>query len=495
MPFLFLYSPRVGNDGHAWVLSPDERGHSEAELRDLSSEARDPQARWKHVIAVSHTVTQTVVAENSIRSGPELLVCAGAFPQSSADSEAIREVLDTLWSSEVTEADLHQDMLHGRLSFIYDAPFMKRIADEFYAHDKVRNTRWKVSAWKPDERMTDGNAISTTPWAGQVLKQIKDIALIMKLLFLAVLVVIGAIVIGKAYDGPKGDHAATSNPTIDSSRKWEFLTDTDWLRVMQATGGREIAAELPGWFQNLPADGAHQTDSSGERYGNSKARKQNDKTSKIPSPEELDRISTWAKRFSEEFLLGDAPNPEVLKDTKLAGYLRMAKDTNDTSNVGEWITNHNEQMKYCPREYREAAKALGEFSKVVQKTPEQTPKLFRDIWKSLETFSKTVGDDPLKFKKFIDDELKKIGSQPPGGYETLTLKDAQRLRAIKEILGSKEFGVVVNSNAVPFGKDLSDWNLIKMSIKDGCAIVRELRPYEPRKVLLLALGKSFGVYQ
>ena len=89
------------------------------------------------------------------RQGTELLICGGAIPDSEAGIEAIREVLDSLWKGEMTEADLYQDKLTKRAALIYDAPCMRRIADRFFADIRVQAVRWIAAEMIPADHVPE----------------------------------------------------------------------------------------------------------------------------------------------------------------------------------------------------------------------------------------------------------------------------------------------------------------------------------------------------
>ena len=151
IPFLFLDSPRVGGIGHAFVLAPDEPTPSEGILVSLSRKARTSQARSSDSISVQYPVLQS----DTNRQGTELLICGGAIPDSEAGIEAIREVLDSLWKGEMTEADLYQDKLTKRAALIYDAPCMRRIADRFFADNRVQAVRWIAAEMIPADHVPE----------------------------------------------------------------------------------------------------------------------------------------------------------------------------------------------------------------------------------------------------------------------------------------------------------------------------------------------------
>ena len=89
------------------------------------------------------------------RQRTELLICGGAIPDSEAGIEAIREVLDSLWKGEMTEADLYQDKLTKRAALIYDAPCMRRIADRFFADNRVQAVRWIAAEMIPADHVPE----------------------------------------------------------------------------------------------------------------------------------------------------------------------------------------------------------------------------------------------------------------------------------------------------------------------------------------------------
>jgi hypothetical protein len=488
-PFLFLDSPRVGGVGHAFILSPDCQTPPEEHLVSLSTKARASQAHSEELIAVQHTVLQA----DTNRSGPELLICAGAIPESSADIAAIREVLEELWSNEVTGEDLHQDKVIRRAALIYEAPCMKRITAGFHEHPRVRQVRWETVNLEREEQA--GSGVIPTPISAVLNQTKKSIRWIMKHPILVLVGIVGAIAVAKAFEEtrkklPIGRDEAPKT-TVSSKperlKRLEFLASGEWLRVMKATGGTNLVEKFPDLLLKVRGD---------------KKKLSEEELNQIKSV--TTEIDAWFGRFSSEFALGGGGTPEKLESEKFTKFLKVAKDTKGKVNVAAWITDYNDQReqpqspeKRYPPEILKQARALDDFSKIVGNPPpppEHLPVLLRDTWHALDVFSKEPGEDQRKFKALIGDVLKNVGSPPPDGFETLTLKDAQRLGAIQRILDSGEFGFVVTGEAYKESEQ-KDWHKIKARINLGM-----LRAKDPEndlskasEVLLLALGKSFGL--
>ena len=474
-PFLFLDSPRVGHVGHAFILAPDCPTISEEHLVSLSTRARASQCR--DLIAVRHTVLQA----DTNRSGPELLICAGAIPDSSADIAAISEVLEALWKSQVSEEALFQDKVTKRAALIYEAPCMMRIAAEFYGHPKVQQVRWKTVNLEPAE------IVVQTPISGE--EEVNPIANIIRWLMkhpiFVILVIVAAIAGAKAFEetrkkpsiGREEAQKPTDSSKLERFKKVEFLASGEWPRVLKSTGGKKIVEKLPDLILTV-----------------------RDEKKKL-SEAELDRvrsvtteIDAWVERFSSEFALGGGVTPGILESAKFPEFLKVAKDTNGKTNVAAWITDYqNQRDRRYPAEVLKQAKALDDFSSIVgNPPPEQLPVMLREMWHALDAFSKVPGEDQRRFKGVIRDELKIVAPPTPDGFETLTLKDAQRLGAIQRILGSGEFGLVVIGEAFAESEQ-KDWHKIKELIDRSMAWAKVPPENDPRKVLLLALGKSFGL--
>jgi len=154
------------------------------------------------------------------------------------------------------------------------------------------------------------------------------------------------------------------------------------------------------------------------------------------------------------------------------------------------IGDYQDQRRlYCPDELMKQLKALGAFSSVFgDPPPENLPNRLRRIWEALEVFSTSTNKDQRSFRDRVAAEFKK-STPPPGGYETLTVKDAQRVEIVKTILGSKEFGSVAATR--DFGVDVSDWGEIKRQVEESFTGAENRSGNDPRDVLLLKLGKSF----
>ena len=477
IPFLFLDSPRVGGIGHAFVLAPDEPTPSEGILVSLSRKARTSQARSSDSISVQYPVLQS----DTNRQGTELLICGGAIPDSEAGIEAIREVLDSLWKGEMTEADLYQDKLTKRAALIYDAPCMRRIADRFFADIRVQAVRWIAAEMIPADHVPEPAAsevINSAPIWVRVLTRFRHLSIFIKLIILTLLCAIAIIVSGVAM--PKKVVTTQENPVTNaegSRKEWEFLAEDDWPRILKATGGKSLAVQLSS------DDGAKKAETSGHKEVTAKGTHTPDE-SKM-----LTEIHKWLDIYTEEFALG-AVTPESIKTSDISKYLAHSKATNDKAMVGAWIGNFNDQRDhYRADNIKKAAKTLDDFRSYAGNPPhEDLPRRLRDIWKALEDFSTSTNENQGPFRKRLTAELKK-SNKPPIDYDTLTIKDAQRVEIVKTILGSKEFGLVLSGEECP--SEVPKWGKINERIKDHLTAVRISAGQEPRDVLLRALDKSF----
>ncbi len=193
--------------------------------------------------------------------------------------------------------------------------------------------------------------------------------------------------------------------------------------------------------------------------------------------------------YTEEFALG-AVTPESIKTSDISKYLAHSKATNCIATVGAWIGNFNDQRDhYRADNIKKAAKTLDDFRSYAGNPPhEDLPRRLRDIWKALEEFSTSTNENQGPFRKRLTAELKK-SNKPPIDYDTLTIKDAQRVEIVKTILGSKEFGLVLSGEECP--SEVPKWGKINERIKDHLTAVRISAGQEPRDVLLRALDKSF----
>jgi hypothetical protein len=467
--------------------------HPEGELASLSTKARASGYQVGYI-----AVQRPVLQADTNRTGLELLVCAGAIPDSSADVEEIRDALATMWHN-VSEADLLEDKLTKRGALIYEAPCMRRIADEFYNHPKVKAVRWKQMDLIPVGVARHSDADQPTLRSESIWKKMKRLPLLMKLLIPVVLIVIGVIAIGKSIDVKKGHNPEENSQTgvseAENLKKWTFLTSDDWNRLLQATGGKKLENKLPNLLARIDklASAAHTTP-----FGKDSA----DSSTQKLTQEELgeiklvnNQIAEWSKLLSEEF--GLVADPGALSSAKIPRFLMAAKAPKDVNPeracVAAWFENFkNQRTDYSPA-LREQAEVLEDFSKAVGNQPPETmPKRIRAIWQALKDFSKTNEEELQSFRDLMGSEFKKV-TDPPADYETLTVKDAQRVRLLEKILGSKEFGSVVTSGGETYGSDQSDWSKIKDRIGDGLASVERRSINDSRDVLLHALGKSFGL--
>ena len=405
------------------------------------------------------------------RQGTELLICGGAIPDSEAGIEAIREVLDSLWKGEMTEADLYQDKLTKRAALIYDAPCMRRIADRFFADNRVQAVRWIAAEMIPADHVAEPAAsevINSAPIWVRVLTRFRHLSIFIKLIILTLLCAIAIIVSGVAM--PKKVVTTKENPVTNaegSRKEWEFLAEDDWLRILKATGGKSLAMQLSS------DDGAKKAETSGHKEVTAKGTHTPDESKR------LTEIHKWLDIYTEEF----AVTPESIKTSDISKYLAHSKATNGKATVGAWIGNFNDQRDhYRADNIKDAAITLDNFRSYAGNPPhEDLPRRLRDIWKALEDFSTSTDENQGPFRKRLTAELKK-SNKPPIDYDTLTIKDAQRVKIVKTILGSKEFGLVLLDREM--AGDVSEWGKINKWIKAPAG-------QEPRDVLLRALDKSF----
>ena len=153
----------------------------------------------------------------------------------------------------------------------------------------------------------------------------------------------------------------------------------------------------------------------------------------------------------------------------------------------------NQRSRY-PSGIQKPAKSMDDFCKSVgDPPPEDLPKLVRDIWQAIDDFSKSVDGDLPDFRKLIAGQLNGL-TPPPSGYETLTLKDAERLGSIQIILGSREYGMVEAGEKKTDSVQM-DWNTIKEHIDGSLDYANKPPTNKPVKVLLRVLGDSFGLSQ
>jgi hypothetical protein len=270
---------------------------------------------------------------------------------------------------------------------------------------------------------------------------------------------------------------------------------------MHATGGGEIAVRLKDEVNETRASRKEHKKpiidfkkyfDGKESTGVSRSQDESDKIESIAS-----EIDKWSKRFSAEFSLGDEPTPATLQSAQIPKFLRDAKSTNDKKNIAAWFRpTLNQRDPYSP-ELRDQAIALEAFQKIVgDLPPEDLPKRLRDISQALYTFSKSTTQttqDQEDSRKFIADEFKK-STPPPDDYETLTVKDAERLELIQNILDRLKYGFVVPDQPKAENKR-SKWTTINNHIARGIDLTKESKIMDPEIVLLRALEKSFGSSQ
>lgn len=484
-PFLFLDSPRVGDIGHAYVIVPGDPTPPEAELVTLSEIARASQVHNASNISARHPVLQPP----NNRQGTELLICAGAIPVCPDNFDVIRDVLGSLLK-EITEDDLSRDRLRMRGALIYEAQSMRHIAERFYADSRVQNTQWEIVKWEASPPPSIEPPCEARP--GLILKRIiqqighHPMKYFISTLFLTVIAF--ATVKGIVNPFVKSTPIDERRLKSDKLDSWRFLADSDWQRLLKATGGSDLAVKMSRIFgtRNAMTSGAQRLQGTGSL----KSEKSSDANVPDVSLDEGDNclklVRRWYDRFAEEFILTGEFSPERLKSSDLVKYLMMTKASNADPSISSWINDYKEQLKNSklPEKTMNSAQSLELFLKVVEGRPDDF-RVLSDIWKALTRFSEasdSEGTDQAAqlFRTSLGAELKK-STPPPSDFETATVKDAERVEIVKRVLGSKEFASMAIME--PISVDISDWPKIKERIRKGCLYMGHERKDSGAKLL------------
>lgn len=459
-PLLFLDSPNVGSIGHAYVISRNDRLlPGEVELRETASLARSdiPQNEF---IAVKRSVVQ----HDTGRHAEEILVCSTAVPAKAEDGDSVRKVLADLLERKISPDALKSGCLSKQSGLIYSAPCMDEIVKEFHADPRIQMIRWRAATAK-----------AAPPSAPPPPRPRRS-----RMKWLALLLLLAAVpILQKRKANPNPTTAPKPLPAAPTAAQgvegWGFLTTDEWPRLLEATGGQnalkvlqELQSKLDkttgpeeaqGWKKFLP--GASSSNMSGDAS-----------SAHVDPKPALQLVNRWADLFLQEFPDAEA-NPSQAKElrvkeapvAKILIQARANKDGRSISSVSGWITDYQNQRKNYSEELKQRAQSLDGFlSAFPGKATNEVPDKLRGVWNALEEYGKAKlapGED-TGFHDIVNSKMRQMTS-PPENFTTLTLQDAKRVEALREILGAPEFGLVLIGSRL--GAPQKGWTKIRSHIE------------------------------
>ena len=459
-PYIFLDSPRVGGEGHSYLVAPGSAQRPESELIHLASAARRSDAQSADVLAAGWRVEQ--LSRGMTRSGEEFLICGGAQPVHAGDAARVREILASLLAMlPAPTGRIEPGKRMGPL--VFEADFMAEIEGKFQSDARKSGITWQTIL---PER------IANVKKPGWIRKNR------MKFVLGTIVVLAGAFWLPFQIWSPSSKLPAvsgkTASPSSSSSKgaweSWNFLLQDDWPRLQKATGGSTLNSRLREWNQ----------------------RPKSEKSAGLPQETALE-IQAWAETLAEEFKVG-ASNAKFISKEKIFGAIMSAKDKDGNSVAAAWFQERKDQRENLDPKTRSDAVKLDEFSKLADPpVPTELHNKIVRLWNALEAFSRRekvkTNSEIESFRDEITQKLKNARvSVPPPEYTIATPLDADRLAIIREILGGKKVGLVLA--ATEYSKERSNWMDIRNQIGKSGKPEEEWKSDQPGRFELVDTLKA-----
>lgn len=480
-PFLVLISPSVADVGHAYVIADSVNQPSsgfsnlqeQCDNLQILAQRNDPAA----CLAVVRHVTQWSTSQ---RDASEWLACS-ALPKNAGLSGKVKSVLQELWSqvydvNDETSATWLKKATPKQGS-LFQAARMTEITRAFRSHPEITGIAWSpVPLCHPESG-------HLTPKPRSYMKILLILGLIVGLPAATIIMISGT-----ANDPHPGVPAAvTPTQSLNNWNQWNevLLSDDRWKTLLEQTGGKEAFQEWASERKDATAESGHgrAPKSILDRVFPSKPNepKEPDARGIQRQQETVNKLQSWSKLFSEEFDIADASAGAVNR-APMTKYLMQAKPP--------WHRNIDNQISQQGRDLLFLARVgteLEEFTAILGKsTSLETPRQLRTAWSALDTYSKSSPSDGLKpFHDVVKRELAK-SSDRPNDFEILTLKDAERVRLLKTIFGSAEFGLLTGRS---FSEKEDRWPIIKEFLDRAIRGLDEMSG--PERALMTTLKSLF----
>lgn len=454
-PFLVLISPSVADLGHAYVIAESINQASSA-FADLQQQCDYLQKLARQddpasCLAVERRVTQWSTSQ---RDAKEWLVCS-ALPQDPRDADKIQAVMSELWPQIYDSGDEASatwlKKATQKTGAVFHALRMSEITLSFRSHPQLRDITWLPIL--PAHSKPSQVSRKSRPHRKNIV-----VALI------GLLAVWGATTVfkkkGDANDSETGvGVAGTVTQNGESWDEWhEVLSGDDrWRNVLEETAGSEA---FQAWESATNA-------AMGEKKAEAQILEQRQLAVK--------KLDDWMTLFCREFKLSDL-SPKKLNDKPIINHLKQA--------ARPWHRNIDNQISKLGPELSSltnAANDLEEFASFFGS--ENMPESLRTTWNALVAFSQSNPSDDIKpFQDVVRRELDSI-TPPPESYNVLTLADAEKVKRLRFVLGSEEFGLLLASGR-RFKKE-ERWDLIKKSLDSAVAQIDQKTG--PERALLESL--------